>query len=147
METINDEAFGQLQFDYAWKKESEQKIFGVTSKVEIIVEGNDENETIREEQRTSYREFQAKNSEIISMVEDAVYKYYQSICDSKNLPKIKRSEIANYVELTGIIFPMVINDGEISIGFLLEGECEPEHGIGVKITNGEVEASTQDLLT
>jgi hypothetical protein len=146
MEKIIDEVFGELDFDYAWKKDHEQTIFSKTVIVEIIVEGNDEDELIRDEQRTSYREFISHNSDIISRVEEAVFEYYQEVCDDKGLPLIERADLVNKVELTGIVFPMVLDDGDISVGFLLEAECDPEHGIGVKITNGEIEASTQDLI-
>jgi len=41
----------------------------------------------------------------------------------------------------------MMDPGEISVGFLLECSWEPEHGLGVKFTNDEVEMGTQDILT
>ncbi len=147
MEIINDEVFGELRFSYAWKKEVDQTMFGVTNKVELIVEGNDENETIRNEQRMSYREFQTRNSEIIKTTEEAILEYYKRVCDDLQIPSVKKIEMASQVQLTGIVFPMVIDEGDISVGFLLECTWDTEHGLGVEIINGKIEVSTQDLLT
>ena len=147
MEKINDDVFGELRFKWAWRKEFNQTMFGVSKNVELIVEGNDENASILNEQRMSFRDFQTRNSEIISVAEDAIFEYYQQICDELEIPSVKRTNMANQVELTGIKFPMVMDEGDISVGFLLECSWDPEHGLGVKMLNGKVEVSTQDLLT
>ena len=145
---VIDEVFGELTFTFAWTKDVDQTFYGKNFKAGLIVDGNDEDETILEEQREAYKRFQENESEIIAKAERAVYEYYNEVCYSIASPQIKESEIADHVELTGIVFPMVLKRGEISIGFLFEADCDPEHGIGVKIINDEIEeVSTQDILT
>jgi hypothetical protein len=151
---IHDRAFGKLEFNGSWVREIKLTFVGMKSTVELIVEGNDENESIREEQRMSYQ----KLSEIVPRAEAELFKFYESICDGfrtqfgeeadTRMPKIKEnSDLAKLVKLTGVVFPMVMEAGEISVGFLLECSWDPEHGLSVKITNGEAEIGTQDILT
>ena len=151
---IHDKAFGKLEFNGSWVREIELTFLGMKSTVELIVEGNDENESILEEQRVSYQ----KLSEIVPRAEAEIFKFYESICHGfrtqfgeeadTRMPTIEeKSDLATLVKLTGIVFPMVTDAGEISVGFLLECSWDPEHGLAVKITNDEAEVGTQDILT
>ncbi|MCA9115236.1 MAG: hypothetical protein KDA79_09115 [Planctomycetaceae bacterium] len=154
MDLISDTVFGELSFNGSWTKDVELTFLGVTSIVELIVEGNDDNESILDEQRDSFR----KLKDFISMAEDAVFAYYQSVCDDyrsrygdeadARMPVLSgKTGLSALTELTGVVVPMVMDSGEISIGFLPECSWDPEHGLGVKIINGQVEVGAQDLLT
>lgn len=154
MDSIRDTAFGALQFNGSWVREIELQFLGVTSAIELIVEGNGDHESIYDEQRVSYQQL----SDAIPKAEIAIFKFYQSICDDyrsrfgdeadARMPLIGEiSELSKFVKLTGVVFPMVMHRGEISVGFLLECSWEPEHGLGVKLANGEIEVGTQDILT
>ena len=145
-EKLVDNVFGELEFDYDWVKDSKQKIFGREFDIDIIVEGNDENNSIREEQRESFKKFQVNNSEIIKRVELVVFEYDQTVRKEQSMIEIKFSEVSDKIILSGIIFPVVLEDGELSIGFLFESDSEPEHGIGIKITDEEIEVGNQDIL-
>lgn len=154
MDLINDSIFGDLQFNGYWMREVELKFLGNTSTVELIVEGNDEDESIYDEQRVSYQQL----PNVIPMAESEILKFYQSVCEDyrsrfgdeaeTRMPIINElSELSDLVNLTGVVFPMVMDPGEISVGFLLECSWDPEHGLGVKFTNHEFEVGTQDILT
>jgi hypothetical protein len=151
---ISDEVFGELEFNGNWVWEIELPFFGVSAKVELIVEGNGEHASIFDEQREAYQQLPVA----IARAEDGIFEFYRSICDDYRsrfgndadirMPRINdKSELSKLVELTGVVFPMIMNSGEVSVGFLLECSWEPEHGLGVKITNGEIEVGTQDILT
>lgn len=154
LDSINDAVFGKLSFNDVWVREIDLTFFGAMSTVELIVEGNDDNEAIFDEQRDSFR----KLSDTISEVEDEILEYYQSICDDfrarfgddadARMPIIDdKANLQKLVRLTGVVFPMVRDSSEFSVGFLLECSWDPEHGVGVKIVNDKIEAGTQDLVT
>lgn len=154
MDSISDTVFGELSFSGSWRRDIELTFLGVTSTVELIVEGNDDDESIVDEQRNSF----TKLMDSIPMAEDGILAYYQRVCDDyrsrfgddadARMPIIAdKTSLSALTKLTGVVFPMVMASGEASFGFLLECSWEPEHGLGVKITNGETEVGTQDLIT
>jgi hypothetical protein len=154
MDSINDSVFGELDFNGGWVREIEVAFLGVKSSVEVIVEGNDDDETIFDEQRDAFQQL----PEAIVKAEGAALAHYQSVTEDFRaqfgeqadikMPRIQtQSELAKLVKLTGIVFPMVLDRGEVTVGFLLECSWDPEHGLGVRIVNGESEVGTQDLLT
>ena len=154
MDSISDTVFGELSFNGSWTRDIELTFLGVTSTIELIVEGNDDDESILDEQRDSFK----KLMDSIPMAEDGILTYYQSVCNDyrsrfgddadARMPVISdKTSLSTLTKLTGVVFPMVMDSGETSVGFLLECSWEPEHGLGVKITNGKIEVGTQDLIT
>lgn len=154
MDSISDSVFGDLDFNGGWVREIEVTFLGVTSSAEIIVEGNDDDESIFDEQRDAFQNL----PESIAKAEEAALSHYQAVTDDfraqfgeqadARMPRIQtQSELARLVRLTGIVFPMVLDQGDVTIGFLLECSWDPEHGLGVRIVNGESEVGSQDLLT
>ncbi|VUD69388.1 hypothetical protein TDB9533_04755 [Thalassocella blandensis] len=145
---INDNVFGDLEFEDSWIRKYQQTIFSEKMDIYLRVEGNDSKERIRDEQRNSFKNYELNNEQIIKTVENAVTAYYLDFCQSIGKPINAKQEISKVVELTGIIFPMVLKSGEQTFGLFFEADCDPENGIGVKFTNGEIEeVSTQDILT
>ncbi len=154
MEPIEDDVFGYLSFNGSWTREIDLTFLGVTSTVEIIVEGNDDNEAILDEQRMSFRKLAGS----IQLAEDGIFEYYKRVRTDYRLqfgddaddrmPVISdKSRLSNFTRLTGVVFPMVLSVGDETIGFLLECTWDQEHGLGVKITNDEIEVGSQDLIT
>jgi hypothetical protein len=157
MDSCNDAVFGQLTFEFAWMREIDVPFLGQTSHVELIVEGNDEEETILDEQRICFQQYQESEADNMSRIETALFEYYQGVCDDyryqfgadadARMPLIQSpADLFALVELTGMIFPIVMNPGEKTMGFLLECAWEPELGLGVKLTDGKIEVGGQDLL-
>src|SRR6267154_2199412 len=115
MEPITDEVFGELEFEGYWSRGIEVTFLGVTANVELIVEGNDEHESIFSEQRTSYQQL----SNAIVTAEDGILDFYQSNCDDyrsqfgddadRRMPVVSdKSDLSGLVKLTGVIFPIVM---------------------------------------
>lgn len=155
MDSINDIVFGELNYNGYWMREIELTFLGSKKLVELIVEENDDDdEIILDEQRTAFQNL----PKAILKAEDEIFKYYQTICKEyryqlgdqadTRMPIINKiSDLSELIELTGVVFPMVLDAGDISVGFLLECPWDPEHGMGVKITNDSIEVGSQDILT
>jgi Domain of unknown function (DUF6985) len=154
METISDEVFGELEFNGNWVRKIDLSFLGVSTQVDLIVEGNGERALIFDEQRAAYQQL----PDAVVKAEAGILDFYRNICDDYRdrfgndadirMPRVSdKSGLFRLVRLTGVIFPLVMNSGEVSVGFLLECSWEPEHGLGAKITNGAVEVGTQDILT
>ena len=157
MEPNYDDVFGELEFDGSWVRQIDITFFGCLENVELCVKGDDEYESIFEEQRQTYLQFLECQSEIVSKTEDAIFKYYQKIVDDyriqfgksadERMPQVsEKKDLARLLEVCSVIIPMVLRPGEIAIGFLFECSWDPEHGLGVKLRNGKYEVGTQDLL-
>lgn len=158
MKIIVDEVFGRLKpfadtFDHILQNAEPLKfklsLFGKsTDNFEMTIYCDDDDGTILEEQRKSFLVLQENQIEIMARLEEAVFQYCIDYCSEMNLPVIRdKKELSDKIELTGLVFPMVSNKGDISFGFLFETEIDDENGIGVIFTNGELEVGYQDLLT
>lgn len=151
---MEDPTFGNLTFDQTWNRTLEWEFLGQQFEVELIVEGNDENEAIAPEQREAF----AQLSEVTPRVEQGIFDYYFEILDDfrsrfqtdvdTRMPIIKdKSELLKIINPTGIIFPSVLVARQLSIGFLFECSWDPEEGLGVLLRDGKIEVGTQSLVT
>jgi len=150
MNPITDLVFGKLSFSSGvWVGEVELLFLDATCAVQIIVEGNDDEYSIAEEQRNSFKQLPM----LLPKAEDGIFDYYLSARDEYEgmdtpMPKIlQKSELKDLVELTGVVFPSVSDPGEVSVGLILGCTWDPEYGVGVKIVNSTVEVGGQDLVT
>ena len=122
--------------------------FNKVYKVSLIVEENDdERKVIREEQRDSYIYYSQNKFIIEKKVEEILISYTKEFLSEYSDKEVSEYEIINSIEPTAIIFPMVLDDGDLNFGFLFESKYDPENGVGVQYLNGNYELSTQDILT
>lgn len=158
MDKIIDKSFGELTFQSTWEREIDVIFFGKKDTVLLYAEGNDEKETILDEQRKSFDIFSADQAAVLKQVEDAIYSHYSEIngdlraqfgaSADEFAPVIdKPSDLLELIELKIVIFPMVLEPGESAIGFIFDCKWDQEHGLGIKITDGEIEIGEADLLT
>ncbi|MCC4797668.1 hypothetical protein BCT30_22590 [Enterovibrio norvegicus] len=147
MNKIKDEFFGELRFDDVWLSEISLTMFDNCISIELIVEGNDDDETIRDEQRIAYKLFIENTPSFINSVEKLVVEYTEQYLKEYCKPLPSNADIQKGIEPTGLLFPMVLNEGDIQFGFLFESKFDPEAGVGVRYLNGSFEVSTQDILT
>ncbi len=147
MNNIVDRIFGELSFDDDdWVSEIEIELFGRLFNVELIVEGNGRDGAIREEQRASYELLINNYNSMIKAMENSLITYTESFLVEYGKSIESEEVIKKTLEPTGLIFPMVLSDGDIQFGLLLESKFDPEHGVGVRYINGKYEASNQDML-
>jgi len=145
---IIDNVFGELIFDdYDWVKNIDISIFGKTSNMELVVQPNDDANSIFDEQRIAYSQFINNKEKLIKEIELAVVKYYQEVLLNTSRTKVDDKEIPDLVEPLSLIFPMVLKVGETRVGLSFNADCDPEHGIGVLLKNGNIEEiSTEDIV-
>lgn len=145
---IIDSVFGELTFDdYDWVKNIDISIFGKTSNMELVVQPNDDANSIFDEQRIAYSEFINNKEKLIKEIELAVVKYYQEVLLNTGRTKVDDKKIPDLVEPLSLIFPMVLKAGETRVGLSFNADCDPEHGIGVLLKNGKIEeVSTEDIV-
>jgi hypothetical protein len=147
--SVTDPLFGVLEKDdYIWSGTINVVLFGAEAQIELIVEGNDRHGTIREEQREAFARFKAKQSYYMSVVEDEIMAYHEQLCTEKPLtPVTTKSEMANLVTMTGLVFKIVTKKFGAFFGFLLECQWDEENGLAVQFVNDCPEVGSQDLLT
>jgi len=145
---IIDSVFGELTFDdYDWVKNIDMSIFGKTTNMELVVQPNDDANSIFDEQRIAYSEFMKNREKLIKEIELAVVKYYQEVLLNSGRAKVDDKKILDLVEPLSLIFPMVLKAEETRVGLSFNADCDPEHGIGVLLKNGNIEeVSTEDIV-
>lgn len=138
-------------------RDDQIKIFGEVCPVLLRVEGNDAEESILDEQRASYTNFRANEERLLGEAVEALFRYYGEIRPSLESqfgpragdlapPLASSFELSKLVKFTTLIFPIVLDEGEQS--FAITGNCtwDPEHGIGIKVTDGDIEIGGGDLI-
>jgi hypothetical protein len=157
MKPITDTVFGDLEFEAAWVRDDQIKIFGEACPVLLLVEGNDAEESILDEQRASYTNFRANEERLLGEAVEALFRYYCEIRPSLQSqfgpragdlapPLASSFELSKVVEFTTLIFPIVLEEGEQRFGLMGSCTWDPEHGIGIKVTDGDIEIGGDDLL-
>jgi len=160
MEKIFDELFGELTYNLSWIGKTILSIFGVEHEVGLHIRCN-EGENITANQRQVYINFEQHSTEILKNTEMAIFNYYLEVCQDyqarlqdaelikKNAPVITRiCELKDLVEAQTLLIDYDYQDEKpIRMGILFECTWEPEHGVAVRIENGEiVETGFQDIV-
>lgn len=150
---INDPEFGSISYQGVWYGNSLVRFLGEAHDIQLIIETDDESGSIVIGQRAAY----ALRADYISQLENVLYCYYLKIADDyrqqfsdgfQRMPILDNVlDLNQVVKLTGIILPMVTSQEEVVIGFFLECNWDPEHGLAVKFAGSDVEVGSQDLLT
>ena len=157
MEPITDPVFGDLEFEAAWVRDDQMKCFGEVRPVLLLVEGNDAEESILDEQRASYTYFRAHEERLLGEVVEALFEYYCEIrpelvsqfgpsAGDLSPPLASSSELPKVVKFNTLVFPIVLEEGEQRFGIMGSCTWDPEHGVGIKVTDGEIEIGGSDLL-
>ncbi len=80
-------------------------------------------------------------------IEEILIPYSKLFSSEYNMKSESENEIINSIELTAIIFPIVLNDGDLNFCFLFKSKFDPENGVCVQYLNGNYNVSTQAILT
>jgi hypothetical protein len=132
--------FGPLEKydERAWATMTKCELFGIEFDIEVIIGGNDSSATINEEQFLAMDYFQNNKKALLASAEQQIREHALAVRDAF---------VPTMVELTGLVFPMVINPGECVFGLLLECEWDEENGLAVKFDGTSLQTGSQDLLT
>ncbi len=132
--------FGPLKKydDRAWTAMTKCLFFGFEFDVEVLIVGNDSDSKIYEEQFMAMAYFKQNEGAILAAAENEVRT--QAMRENGSFDPAM-------IELTGLVFPMVLEKGERVFGLLMECAWDVENGLAVKFDGTLVEIGAQDLLT
>lgn len=128
-----------------WTASRKVTVFGTLFDTDIIIEGNDQYATVVKEQLDALTYYSVNEQKLLAAAEHAIQEHYwEVVCDGN-----RKNECAfeTMLELTGIVFPMVIKRESRTIGLLLECNWDQENGLAVVFDDDMIEVGTQDLLT
>jgi len=156
---MNDDIFGHLTHSAGdgWKRPIDLTIFDQLCTGYLIVQ-IDPNTGIEQNQIVAYKAFREHTNDMIGATESAILEYYQSICgdyrDRRGIVNPKDDfipiigsiqDVSRLVKLEGIIFPYA--RPRPTFGMLFKCTWEQEHGLAVKIENGQtVDVGFQDIV-
>lgn len=139
---INDELFGNIEYDNLWLGKVNLKFWGEQKEYKIGFKG-EKNGNFLESQRQAYKYLVEKTEQLEKQVEKALYNYYFEVVykyysDTVELPLApSMAEIKNMVKVeTFVVQKFRPADRIISIVF----KCiwDDDEGFGVRIVNEEI---------
>jgi hypothetical protein len=142
----NDITFGVLNFDVLWQRKEKLKLFNQEYDVNLIVQGEQEDE-ISDIQRKTYELFKSFENEILNKVENEIFNYYQNVYEEyRSMYDDEADEYAPIIEssddLIKLVTPqsiMICNDQENRIiNLLFLTKWDKEMGIGIQLVNERI---------
>ncbi|WP_283624939.1 DUF6985 domain-containing protein [Clostridium butyricum] len=150
-EIVNDEVFGEMTYEYGWRKKQSINILGQKIEVEIIANAYS-GDSIIETQRNSYKWFLGNIKSLDENILNAVIEYAKKnasdiserIFNNKVLLPITIENIDKFLKPTSILFD---RDDNSTIGILCDCKWEMEDGFAIKIENKNIiKMGTQDII-
>ena len=154
---MKHDVFGEIQYEDFWKRSYEFRIFGENSIGALYIDGDKEKE-IWQIQVDAFKEFEVNKNFLSEEIEKSLFDYYQSVVDEYRdrygdvadefAPLITDVfEMKSLVKFEAIDIPYSFVDNQRVVGVLFESKWEIEHGVAIKIINGEiVEVGYQDIV-
>lgn len=150
MTNITDKVFGEMNYDFAWEKTVEKKIFG-KERVCRIVAAAFPGEEINDYQRNAYLDYKTNEKRYFDMIPSALLNYYidnfESISEMVNVPEkmdkdhINKQSIVRIVKLKTLYF-----DRKGRCGWLCDCIWDQDNGICILLKPSGVEVTSQDVL-
>lgn len=151
---INDEVFGELEFDYSRFKTSKVDFYNKEVEIVILVAG-DEEADFEKEQYDAYKMLIKNWLDIQKTFLSPILDYYQNKRKelgydtelNDNYPEIVTTEeILEHITLVGIKVPYGELYGGRSIGISFDCTWDSENGIGIRLSDEKViEVGYQDV--
>ncbi len=152
MNTAVNHPFDKLELrEYSWCTSYFSEL--LQGEIELIVENENSPEKW---QRELFDEFRKNEIQFRRLLVDAIFDYYQTVAPEYRerwsdesqavLPSIRNSdEVMKLVRPTGLLIGDLLPENK-EIGLLFECSWEEEHGLGVKVENGNIkEVGYQDI--
>ncbi|MBC1211970.1 hypothetical protein HB815_13670 [Listeria booriae] len=158
MKKINDDLFGEIEFDMYWSGKTSITMFGKKSEVILSIDG-EEDANFSPIQREAYTNFMSNMDGIMDAVELGIFEYYEDNYEEyrdmageveadKIAPEISTiKELGNLVIPTQLIIRRVRKNGVRRIGLVCDCTWDIDNGVGVRIDNEKVEeVDYQDIV-
>jgi hypothetical protein len=155
---VQDSVFGDVEYEYGWRRPYSYMIFGQCYSVSLIVFCH-EGEDIDAVQREAFARFEGTRDRLAPVAADAIYDYYNE-CSREIRERVGLGfadqvaplidgvhDLPTIVKPTGVLVQQPLVDNERIIGLLFDCSWEPELGLAVKFENEIlVEVGPQDIV-
>lgn len=142
---VNDEVFGEMVYDYGWRKSVKMDINGLKGFWVDIVAGAYPGKGITPEQRKNYLEYKEKEEDFFDEIPNALMTYYLENYDEiaswydiptkYNKQNITRDSLMELIEFHSVYFN---SDGK-RYGWLCGCEWDDVHGLAIMLSGDEIE--------
>ena len=144
---LNDDIFGQIQFEIMWQKKDNYFLYGKEFEITLFIQG-EKDEAPTNIQKEAYISFINKKMILMSEIEEKVFEYYQTVCaeyremygEEADLyaPIVDEpSQLVGFVKPQSIMIPRS-KDKRIII-VLFKTKWDLEMGIGIQLVNERIE--------
>lgn len=148
---MNDDLFGNIEYDLQWTGRCSLTIFGASVVASLCIPC-DEGDEIEAYQREAFVEFQKHMDAMCMLAEEAIFDYYQRIlpdCRARfglEFADQLAPEIASPSELGRLVIPTeviiqrsFIDPPERVVGLLFDCTWDTSLGLGVKFVDGSLD--------
>ena len=144
---LNDEVFGEIQFETMWQKKDSYVLYGKEFEIILFVQG-DESEISTSIQKEAYIEFNNKKVRLLKEIEEKIFSYYQSVCDEYRdmygedadlyAPIVDEpGQLKGFVKPQSIMIPKQKDKRVVNV--LFKTKWDLEMGIGIQLVDEQVE--------
>lgn len=144
---LNDDIFGQIQFEITWQKKDNYFLYGKEFEITLFIQG-EKDETPTNIQKEAYISFINKKMILMSEIEEKVFEYYQTVCaeyremygEEADLyaPIVDEpSQLVGFVKPQSIMIPRSKDKRIINV--LFKTKWDLEMGIGIQLVNERIE--------
>ncbi|WP_338749075.1 DUF2004 domain-containing protein [Bacillus sp. FJAT-52991] len=152
--TINDEVFGELEYEYIWFRYTTIEFFGQEAEIALMVDGEEDGK-FDKEQYESYTSLMQNWDHLQQSLLPPILDYYKQkrhelgydIEFNKDYPLIETTDqLLKRISLVGISIPYAgIFEGR-AIGLTFDCTWDMENGLGLRLVNEKVtEIGYQDI--
>ena len=144
---LNDDIFGQIQFEIMWQKKDNYFLYGKEFEITLFIQG-EKDEAPTNIQKEAYISFINKKMILMSEIEEKVFEYYQTVCaeyremygEEADLyaPIVDEpSQLVGFVKPQSIMIPRSKDKRIINV--LFKTKRDLEMGIGIQLVNERIE--------
>lgn len=144
---LNDDIFGQIQFEIMWQKKDNYFLYGKEFEITLFIRG-EKDEAPTNIQKEAYISFINKKMILMSEIEEKVFEYYQTVCaeyremygEEADLyaPIVDEpSQLVGFVKPQSIMIPRSKDKRIINV--LFKTKWDLEMGIGIQLVNERIE--------
>ncbi|GEC93727.1 MULTISPECIES: DUF6985 domain-containing protein [Brevibacillus] len=139
--TINDAVFGELEYNYAWFKDTTIEFCGEEVEIALMISGEQDGK-FSEKQYAAYHSLIQSWEQLQQSILQPILDYYEQNYDAglnENYPLIETAEqLLDYISLVGISIPFAKGLEGRYIGLTFDCTWDEENGLGLLLINEEV---------
>lgn len=133
MKSCSDPVFGEMTYEYSWKKEQDISLFGKTYKI-IVSAAAFKEKPITTEEQNAYAKFMKNEKRICSEIENDLIGYINSNIDEISEAWNGAHPVKSAQELALLLKPQILlfkRKGKTVL--LMDCVWDTEHGLGIEI--------------